>query len=101
VSLREVLEGRLTDARKPQGKRHPLTSLVSVLVAGVAAACTGPLAVAQAFLARDITSGSARSPKALAERARSPVVTGGAALARKAVDVVFAIRPSVTTPELE
>jgi predicted transposase YbfD/YdcC len=48
VSLREVLEGRLTDRRKPQGKRHPLSSLVSVLVAGVAAACTGPLAVAQA-----------------------------------------------------
>jgi predicted transposase YbfD/YdcC len=48
VSFREVLEGRLTDARKPQGKRHPLPSLISVLVAGVAAACTGPLAVAQA-----------------------------------------------------
>ena len=48
VPLREVLEGRLTDVRKPQGKRHPLSSLVSVLVAGVAAACTGPLAVAQA-----------------------------------------------------
>ena len=48
VSFRAVLEGRLTDARKPQGKRHPLPSLISVLVAGVAAACTGPLAVAQA-----------------------------------------------------
>jgi len=48
VSFRTVLEGRLTDARKPQGKRHPLPSLISVLVAGVAAACTGPLAVAQA-----------------------------------------------------
>jgi predicted transposase YbfD/YdcC len=48
VSFREVLEGRLTDVRKPQGKRHPLPSLISVLVAGVAAACTGPLAVAQA-----------------------------------------------------
>jgi predicted transposase YbfD/YdcC len=48
VSFREVLEGRLTDRRKPQGKRHPLSSLISVLVAGVAAACTGPLAVAQA-----------------------------------------------------
>jgi hypothetical protein len=51
VSFREVLEGRLTDVRKPRGKRHPLPSLISVLVAGVAAACTGPLAVAQA--ARD------------------------------------------------
>jgi predicted transposase YbfD/YdcC len=48
VSFRAVLEGCLTDVRKPQGKRHPLPSLVSVLVAGVAAACTGPLAVAQA-----------------------------------------------------
>jgi DDE_Tnp_1-associated len=48
VSLREVLEGLLTDGRKARGKRHLLSSLVSVLVAGVAAACTGPLAVAQA-----------------------------------------------------
>ena len=48
VSFRAVLEGCLTDTRKPQGKRHPLPSLISVLVAGVAAACTGPLAVAQA-----------------------------------------------------
>jgi hypothetical protein len=48
VSLRAVLEGRLTDTRKPRGKRHPLPSLVSVLVAGVASAHGGPLAVAQA-----------------------------------------------------
>ena len=48
VSLREVLEGRLTDTRKPRGKRHPLPSLVSVLVAGVASGHGGPLAVAQA-----------------------------------------------------
>ena len=48
VSFRAVLEGRLTDVRKARGKRHPLPSLVSVLVAGVAAACPGPLAVAQA-----------------------------------------------------
>ena len=48
VSFRAVLEGRLTDVRKPRGKRHPLPSLISVLVAGVSAACTGPLAVAQA-----------------------------------------------------
>jgi predicted transposase YbfD/YdcC len=53
VPLRESLEGRLTDTRKPQGKRHELTSLVSVLVAGVAAACPGPLAVAQAAAAWD------------------------------------------------
>jgi predicted transposase YbfD/YdcC len=48
VSLRGVLDGRLTDVRKPQGKRHGLASLVSVLVAGVAAGHSGPLAVAQA-----------------------------------------------------
>ena len=48
VSLRESLEGRLTDTRKPRGKRHPLASLVSVAAAGLAAACPGPLAVAQA-----------------------------------------------------
>jgi hypothetical protein len=48
VSVRAVLEGRLTDPRKARGKRHPLPSLVSVLVAGVASAHGGPLAVAQA-----------------------------------------------------
>jgi predicted transposase YbfD/YdcC len=48
VSLRAVLEGRLTDTRKARGKRHPLPSLVSVLVAGVASGHGGPLAVAQA-----------------------------------------------------
>jgi predicted transposase YbfD/YdcC len=48
VSLREVLDGLLTDARKARGKRHLLASLISVLVAGVAAACSGPLSVAQA-----------------------------------------------------
>ncbi len=48
VSLRTALEGRLTDTRKARGKRHLLLSLVSVLVAGVAAALSGPLAVAQA-----------------------------------------------------
>ncbi len=47
-SLRAALEGRLTDTRKPRGKRHPLPSLISVLAAGVAAALSGPLAVAQA-----------------------------------------------------
>jgi predicted transposase YbfD/YdcC len=48
VPLREALEGRLTDTRKPRGKRHLLPSLVSVLVAGVASGHGGPLAVAQA-----------------------------------------------------
>jgi len=53
VSLRAVLEGRLTDERKARGKRHLLPSLVSVLVAGVASAHSGPLAVAQAAGGRD------------------------------------------------
>jgi hypothetical protein len=48
VSLREALEGLLADPRRARGKRHALPSLVSVLVAGVAGACSGPLAVAQA-----------------------------------------------------
>jgi predicted transposase YbfD/YdcC len=48
VRSREALAERLTDLRKPQGKRHPLASLVSVLVAGIAAACAAVLAVAQA-----------------------------------------------------
>jgi hypothetical protein len=48
VSVRAALEGRLTDTRKPRGKRHPLPSLVSVVVAGVASAGGGPLAAAQA-----------------------------------------------------
>ena len=48
VPLREALEGLLTDTRKARGKRHPLPSLVSVAVAGAAAALSGPLAVAQA-----------------------------------------------------
>ena len=46
--LRESLEDRLTDTRKARGKRHPLPSLVSVMIAGAAAAHGGPLAVAQA-----------------------------------------------------
>jgi predicted transposase YbfD/YdcC len=48
VPFRAVLEGRLTDPRKARGKRHPLSSLISVLVAGVAGAHYGPLAVAEA-----------------------------------------------------
>jgi len=68
VPLREALEeGRLTDRRKPRGKRHPLSSLISVLVAGVAAACSGPLAVAQAAAGWDqevlAAHGCWRSPR--------------------------------------
>src|SRR6266581_3035360 len=53
VPLREALEGLLTDTRKARGKRHPLPSLVSVAVAGAAAALSGPLAVAQAAVGWD------------------------------------------------
>jgi hypothetical protein len=48
VSLRESLEGLLTDPWKPRGKRHPLPSPVSVMVAGVASGHGGAQAVAQA-----------------------------------------------------
>ena len=47
-SLREVLQERLTDPRKPRGIRHSLASLLSVLVAAVACGYSGPLAIAQA-----------------------------------------------------
>ena len=46
VSLRESLEGLLTDPRKPRGKRHPLPSLVSVMAAGVASGHGGAQAAA-------------------------------------------------------
>src|SRR5258708_21305634 len=46
--LREVLEARLTDPRKPRGIRHSLGSLVSVLVAGVACGDSSILAIAGA-----------------------------------------------------
>src|SRR5258708_8908022 len=46
--LREVLEARLTDPRKPRGIRHSLGSLVSVLVAGVACGYSSILAIARA-----------------------------------------------------
>ena len=48
VPLREALDRLLTDPRGRRGKRHSLSSLVSVLVTGVASAHCGPLAVAQA-----------------------------------------------------
>ena len=48
ASLREVLQERLTDPRRPRGIRHSLSSLLSVLVAGVACGHSGPLAIAQA-----------------------------------------------------
>jgi predicted transposase YbfD/YdcC len=67
VPFRAALEERLTDPRKPRGKRHPLSSLISVLVAGVAAACSGALAVAQAAAGWDqdvlAAHGCWRSPR--------------------------------------
>ena len=48
LSLRESLQGRLTDVRKDRGKRHELVSLVSVMAGGAAGAHYGPLQVAQA-----------------------------------------------------
>jgi predicted transposase YbfD/YdcC len=48
VPLQTVLQERLIDPRDPRGVRHPLSSLVSVVVAGVACGYTSPLAIAQA-----------------------------------------------------
>jgi len=48
ASLREVLEDRLSDPRKRRGIRHRLSSLVSVLVAGVACGYGSILAIAGA-----------------------------------------------------
>ena len=48
ASLRQVLEERLADPRKPRGIRHSLASLVSVLVAGVACGYASILAIAVA-----------------------------------------------------
>ena len=48
ASLREMLEARLTDPRKPRGIRHSLACVVSVLVAGVACGYGSVLAIAQA-----------------------------------------------------
>jgi predicted transposase YbfD/YdcC len=48
VPLREELQARLTDPRKPRGIRHSLGSLVSVLIAGVACGYSSPLAIAGA-----------------------------------------------------
>ena len=65
VSLRGALEGRLADTRKARGKRHELASLVSVLVAGVAAALSGPLAVAQAAAGWDQEVLAAHVPRVI------------------------------------
>jgi len=48
ASLRDVLEKKLTDPRRPRGIRHSLASLVSVLVAGLACGYCSVLAVAEA-----------------------------------------------------
>jgi predicted transposase YbfD/YdcC len=66
ASLREVLEARLTDPRRPRGIRHSLGSLVSVLVAGVACGYSSPLAIAGAAAGwdRDVLAahGTRRNP---------------------------------------
>jgi predicted transposase YbfD/YdcC len=65
--LREVLEARLTDPRKPRGIRHSLGSLVSVLVAGVACGYSSVLAIAGAVAGWDqdvlAAHGIRRSPR--------------------------------------
>src|SRR5258708_26807159 len=64
--LREGLEARLTDPRKPRGIRHSLGSLVSVLVAGVACGYSSILAIAGAAAGwdRDVLAahGTRRNP---------------------------------------
>ncbi len=65
-SLREVLERRITDPRKPRGIRHRLPSLVSVLFAGVACGYASFLAIAGAAAGWDqevlAAHGTRRSP---------------------------------------
>jgi hypothetical protein len=76
VSLRQVLEGKLTDPRKPRGIRHSLASLVSVLVAGVACGYASILAIAVAAAGWDpevlAAHGSAatRRPVSMSRRPR-------------------------------
>lgn len=53
LSLRAVLEERLSDPRDPRGVRHSLPSLVSVLVAGVACGYCSLLAIARAAVGWD------------------------------------------------
>ena len=66
ASLREVLERRITDPRRPRGVRHRLSSLVSVLVAGVACGYSSFLAIAGAAAGWDpevlAAHGTRRSP---------------------------------------
>jgi hypothetical protein len=67
AALREVLQARLSDPRKPRGIRHSLSSLVSVLVAGVACGFSGPLAIAGAAAGWDqevlAAHGTRRNPR--------------------------------------
>jgi predicted transposase YbfD/YdcC len=66
LSLREVLERRITDPRRPRGVRHRLSSLVSVLVTGVACGYSSFLAIAGAAAGWDqevlAAHGTRRSP---------------------------------------
>lgn len=68
ASLRAVLEEGLTDPRDRRGIRHSWSSLVSVLVAGVACGYSSPLAIARAAAGWDqevlAAYGCRRSPVA-------------------------------------
>ena len=48
LMLPDAVAARLRDQRRPQGVRHGLASLVSVLVAGVACGHRSPLAIVKA-----------------------------------------------------
>ena len=46
-SLWQCFRERLTDPRKPKGKRHPLATLLTLIALAVAAGCKGPHAIAE------------------------------------------------------
>lgn len=46
-SLWHCFRERLTDPRKPKGKRHPLATILTLIALAVAAGCKGPHAIAQ------------------------------------------------------
>ncbi len=47
LSLWHCFRDRLTDPRKPKGKRHQLATLLSLIALAVAAGCKGPHAIAE------------------------------------------------------
>ncbi len=46
-SLWQCFRDRLTDPRKPKGKRHPLATVLTLIALAVAAGCKGPHAIAE------------------------------------------------------